>query len=361
MIKFFRKIRQKLLTENKYSKYLLYAIGEIVLVVIGILIALQLNTNKENKEKSDLGYIYLNEMKKEVHDDLFTLDYRIRILEKSIKNQEAALNTNSIATLPLDSVLMIMDRPNIGGFDISELTFIKMKNLGLTSLSKSDSLNSKINTYYNSNLTYFKKAMTYTFEKYDEYSHFLTYEEESIDYSHKDYEFPSLYSQSKEALDSVNRINRINYITSLKGKNLILDDLERKRYALSTLKTIQEQSVTLLKSIYQELKIQNPQIESLPLLPSEVDFKEIEVSKEQLKTYIGKYLSKSKDTVFVILKDKHLFVGDNSSKTKVSPYEEDKFFAKDFFGQIQFNKVEGKITSFTVNTGKELFNYKKLD
>ena len=56
MIKFFRKIRQKMLTENKFSKYLLYAIGEIILVVIGILIALQININNEerkdrNKEK----------------------------------------------------------------------------------------------------------------------------------------------------------------------------------------------------------------------------------------------------------------------------------------------------------------------
>ena len=40
MIKFFRKIRQRLLTENKFSKYLIYAIGEIILVVIGILIGL---------------------------------------------------------------------------------------------------------------------------------------------------------------------------------------------------------------------------------------------------------------------------------------------------------------------------------
>ena len=43
MIKFFRKIRQRLLSENKFSKYLLYALGEIVLVVIGILIALRIN------------------------------------------------------------------------------------------------------------------------------------------------------------------------------------------------------------------------------------------------------------------------------------------------------------------------------
>ncbi len=50
MIKFFRKIRQKMLTENKFSKYLLYAIGEIILVVIGILIALQINNWNENRK-----------------------------------------------------------------------------------------------------------------------------------------------------------------------------------------------------------------------------------------------------------------------------------------------------------------------
>lgn len=44
MIKFFRKIRQRLLSESKFSRYLLYATGEIVLVVIGILLALQINT-----------------------------------------------------------------------------------------------------------------------------------------------------------------------------------------------------------------------------------------------------------------------------------------------------------------------------
>jgi hypothetical protein len=50
MLKFFRKFRQKLLSENKISKYLLYAIGEIVLVVIGILIALQINNWNEQKK-----------------------------------------------------------------------------------------------------------------------------------------------------------------------------------------------------------------------------------------------------------------------------------------------------------------------
>ncbi len=52
MIKFFRKIRQDLLAEGKIGKYLKYAVGEIVLVVIGILIALQINNWNENRKNS---------------------------------------------------------------------------------------------------------------------------------------------------------------------------------------------------------------------------------------------------------------------------------------------------------------------
>ncbi|WP_179344739.1 hypothetical protein [Winogradskyella ursingii] len=60
MIKFFRKIRQKMLTENKFSKYLIYAVGEIILVVIGILIALQVN-NLNEVRKSDLELNKINQ------------------------------------------------------------------------------------------------------------------------------------------------------------------------------------------------------------------------------------------------------------------------------------------------------------
>ena len=63
MIKFFRKIRQRLLTENKFSKYFLYAIGEISLVVIGILIALQVNDWNNNRKNLDLEDKILKEIK----------------------------------------------------------------------------------------------------------------------------------------------------------------------------------------------------------------------------------------------------------------------------------------------------------
>jgi len=76
MIKFFRKIRQKLLTENKFRKYLLYAIGEIILVVIGILIALQIN-NWNEKEKLKVEEIkFLKNFKESLTSDIEFNNFR---------------------------------------------------------------------------------------------------------------------------------------------------------------------------------------------------------------------------------------------------------------------------------------------
>ena len=57
MLRFFRNIRQKLAAENKVMAYLRYAIGEIILVVIGILIALQINNWNERRKKAALVVI----------------------------------------------------------------------------------------------------------------------------------------------------------------------------------------------------------------------------------------------------------------------------------------------------------------
>jgi hypothetical protein len=70
MIKFFRRIRQKMLTENKFSKYLLYAIGEIFLVAIGILIALQVSNWNEIDKKKQQRKTYEQSLISELKTDL---------------------------------------------------------------------------------------------------------------------------------------------------------------------------------------------------------------------------------------------------------------------------------------------------
>lgn len=65
MIKFFRKIRQQLMAENKIGKYLLYAIGEIALVVIGIMIAVALNNSNQIRKTKAEEQNYLLALKEE--------------------------------------------------------------------------------------------------------------------------------------------------------------------------------------------------------------------------------------------------------------------------------------------------------
>jgi hypothetical protein len=79
MIKFFRRIRQQLLTENNFSKYLIYAIGEIVLVVLGILIALAINNSNQNRVIKEKEQTYLIGLKNEFQTSKLKLTELIKV------------------------------------------------------------------------------------------------------------------------------------------------------------------------------------------------------------------------------------------------------------------------------------------
>ena len=85
MIKFFRKIRQNLLMENKTSKYFKYAIGEIVLVVIGILIALQINNWNENRKSKQAVRVALSSLISDLKKDTLQLRFDIKFIDEDFK------------------------------------------------------------------------------------------------------------------------------------------------------------------------------------------------------------------------------------------------------------------------------------
>ena len=89
MIKFFRKIRQNLLMENKTGKYFKYAIGEIVLVVIGILIALQLNTWKEANAERKLEKAYIVSLIEDIKKDTNNFSTTIDLNEQRMKSLDS--------------------------------------------------------------------------------------------------------------------------------------------------------------------------------------------------------------------------------------------------------------------------------
>ena len=78
MIKFFRNIRQNLLNEGKTSRYFKYAIGEIVLVVIGILIALQINNWNEGRKTKQEESVILKDLVEDLNAAKMQSEYAIK-------------------------------------------------------------------------------------------------------------------------------------------------------------------------------------------------------------------------------------------------------------------------------------------
>jgi hypothetical protein len=93
MIKFFRKIRQNLLSENKFSKYLIYAIGEILLVIIGILIAVSINGWNEDRKLKKAEQSILKDLKQEMTINLKALEF---VIEENEKSFQAAIEMRAL-------------------------------------------------------------------------------------------------------------------------------------------------------------------------------------------------------------------------------------------------------------------------
>ena len=86
MIKFFRLIRQNLIMENKTSKYFKYAIGEIFLGVIGILIALQINNYNEQRKDRIKEQVVLKQVQEDYQANLVQLEEKMATRDKIIKS-----------------------------------------------------------------------------------------------------------------------------------------------------------------------------------------------------------------------------------------------------------------------------------
>ena len=98
MIKLFRKIRYDLMKQNKTSKYFKYAVGEIILVVIGILIALQINNWNENQKKTQIKQSYIENLRNDIIKDKEQLKIRLERNYAQLKR--------------IDSIVAFMNKPS---------------------------------------------------------------------------------------------------------------------------------------------------------------------------------------------------------------------------------------------------------
>jgi len=171
MIHFFRRIRKQLADDNKPIKYFRYAIGEIVLVVIGILIALSINNWNEERKSDKQIDLLLNNLVEAINQDLDYLkgtaavhEFRFNSLQYLLKiTGSTPLN---IEPLPKYEEMAVWKEsyPDTINRNFMELTLFysgenpkivinknvidELKNVGLFSAITNESLKKAINTYY---------------------------------------------------------------------------------------------------------------------------------------------------------------------------------------------------------------------
>ena len=152
MIKFFRNIRKKLAEQNKVAPYLRYAIGEIVLVVIGILIALQINNWNETRKFNSLKKVYINRLIDDLKQDTLQVNVLIDDLENRQLIIETAINDLNTANDDNFSIQSIenyfKDGWNMLDFTPSASTYSDLSQTGNMNVFRNSELTDLIKNYY---------------------------------------------------------------------------------------------------------------------------------------------------------------------------------------------------------------------
>ncbi|SRX54417.1 DUF6090 family protein [Aequorivita sp. CIP111184] len=151
MIKFFRHIRQNLLNEGKTTKYFKYAIGEIILVVIGILIALSINNWNDQRKQNTKEIAYLKNLREDVASQIITFNLNLKIesiiirdvddILQHIKSNGGFKNLDSINSKINDLTIRYTLR-------INNTTFQELNNTGQINIFRNPNLKKEIVAFY---------------------------------------------------------------------------------------------------------------------------------------------------------------------------------------------------------------------
>ncbi|MCA0931766.1 hypothetical protein LCM02_04830 [Lutimonas saemankumensis] len=160
MIPFFRKIRKKMADDNRPLKYARYAIGEIILVVIGILIALQINNWNEEQKTRVIEIKTLKEIRANLPLDLIEINQDIAVMDSITHSGTAVLNYLNNNDKPSETFKYNIHVSRLNPhFDAVQGSYSLLQSKGLDIISN-DSLRGAISKLYELSYPYYAKYET---------------------------------------------------------------------------------------------------------------------------------------------------------------------------------------------------------
>ena len=242
--------------ENKTGQYLKYAIGEIILVVIGILIALSINNWNENRIQLAQGQTLMLELIEEIKEDINTCNWAINNLKNSIERQEAVFRIKNLRSLDLDSLKYFFSVANLD-IKIDANTQEKINNLSVTTISPNNLLNNEINEYFDISIMQFNRLIGFYQNKQEERWRYLN--------DQNTYMFNSDLVQGFNTIGiEESKSNFIKFINLPQSRFTIKSSYNSNKGALETVQNFKEESINILEKIHAELLKSNPKLKSLP-------------------------------------------------------------------------------------------------
>jgi len=224
MIPFFRKIRKKMADDNKPLKYMRYAIGEIILVVIGILIALQVNNWNEDRKKSRVIQNVLMEIKDDLIQDKAELERIIALRNADFEAQKRIINVLETNESFNESV-----RSDLGHINLARNVFTVSKGYELLKELNLGALRDKelrvlLTKYYERNIAWVHRE--YTDDKLEFENFWLPYVRIHFEeWVFGDYAIPHDYSQilNDQILLTATKMNSNNLKMTISSYNSALN------------------------------------------------------------------------------------------------------------------------------------------
>ncbi len=152
MFKFFRNIRQNLIRNGQTRRYVFYALGEIALVVIGILLALQIDSWQTERMQRKKEILYLKEIRTNLEDDFGNVAYSIAHNQRKDSIIQLCLTSILEGSSDAESMMTILgNMPALAEFSVytpNRVAFDNMLSAENIDLISNDSLRTNISKFY---------------------------------------------------------------------------------------------------------------------------------------------------------------------------------------------------------------------
>jgi hypothetical protein len=236
----FKELKKSVIADSKFKRYVAYAFGEVILIVIGILVATYLADWNENKKDIARSEAFVKEIHFDLKRDTAIFGEEIRKIDIFIQYKSMLLQKDSLNMLKSDDIIGILTA-GYHNIRINEGSYIKMKESGIATPAKYDKLFKRINNYYVFNKIYLENRNDWEVG---------LYEKDMDQWIFQDKVEIRIGSATTDLQDSiVKRKNLMAMLESPQGRNVLKMSFFREKQMKETYAIIVKSADKLLRHI----------------------------------------------------------------------------------------------------------------